>query len=54
MKKQKSKEPTITTTLRMPKSLWQRIQHQAIDEGKGIAELILFAVSEHLRKGETR
>jgi hypothetical protein len=51
MKKPKPKEPVITTTLRMPKSLWQQIQHQAIDEGKGIAELILDAVREHLKGG---
>jgi hypothetical protein len=54
MTKQKAKEPTKTTTLRMPVSLWKRIQHQAIEENKGIAELILFAVSEHLKKGESR
>jgi hypothetical protein len=54
VKKQKPKEPTKTTTLRIPVSLWKRIQHQAIEENKGIAELILFAVTEHLKKGESR
>jgi hypothetical protein len=50
-KKPDSKEPIVTTTLRMPKSLWQQVQHSAIDENKGIAELILDSVREHLKGG---
>ncbi len=53
MKKQKPKEPIVTTTLRMPRPLWKRIQHRAIDEQRGIAELILHAVTEYL-KGDPR
>jgi hypothetical protein len=51
MKKPKPKE-TVTTTLRMPRPLWLQIQHAAIDQGKGIAELILHAVGEYLKGGK--
>jgi len=54
MAKSKPKEEIVRTTLRMPRPLWERVQHRAIDENKGISELILQAVTEYLKRGESR
>lgn len=53
MGKGKPKE-IVRTTLRMPRPLWEKVQHRAIDEHKGISELILQAVTEYLKKGDSR
>jgi hypothetical protein len=53
-KKNKPKEEIVRTTLRMPKPLWEKVQHRCIDENRGIAELINQAVLEYVRKGESR
>jgi hypothetical protein len=50
----KPKEEIVRTTLRMPRPLWEKVQHRAIDEHKGIAELVLDAVVEYLKKGGSR
>ena len=44
------KEEIVKTTLRIPKPLWEKVQHRAIDENKGIAELITQAIVDYLKK----
>jgi hypothetical protein len=51
MANDKPKEEIVRTTIRMPRPLWEKLQHRAIDERKGIAELVLQACSDYLKKG---
>ncbi len=48
------KEPVARATLRLSQSLWDAVQHQAIDERIPAAELVARAVREYLKKGGTR
>jgi hypothetical protein len=48
--KPKPKE-TIATTVRVPRELWDKVQHRAVDEGIGTGELIIRLLGEYLKKG---
>jgi metal-responsive CopG/Arc/MetJ family transcriptional regulator len=43
-------EPLARVTTRLPESLWQAIQHLAIDQRIGLSELIARALREYLKK----
>jgi hypothetical protein len=52
MKKEKPKEEILKTTLRVPRPLWEKVRHRAIDEGIGAGELVLRALYEYVKKGD--
>ena len=45
------KEPVVRATLRLPQSLWDEVQHQAIDQHIPAAELVARALRQYLKKG---
>jgi len=47
----KPKERVARATMRLPESLWKRVQHRAIDEGIQLQELVRRALEQYL-KGE--
>jgi hypothetical protein len=46
-KKAKPKEEIIQSTLRLPRPLWERINHIAIDKRLSMAQAVVQAVSEY-------
>jgi Ribbon-helix-helix protein, copG family len=46
-----AKEPVARATLRLPQSLWDQVQHQAIDQHIPAAELVERALRAYLKKG---
>ena len=44
-------EPLARATLRLPQSLWDAVQHRAIDEHIAAAELVTRALREYMKKG---
>jgi predicted HicB family RNase H-like nuclease len=48
--KQKA-EPMARATMRLPQSLWDAVQHRAIDEHISLSELVAKALAEYLKKG---
>jgi len=47
----KEKEPLARATMRLPQSLWDAVQHRAIDEHITLSELVGKALTEYLKKG---
>jgi len=47
----KRPEPLARATMRLPQSLWDAVQHRAIDEHITLSELVAKALSEYLKKG---
>jgi metal-responsive CopG/Arc/MetJ family transcriptional regulator len=47
--KQKT-EPLARATVRLPQSLWDEVQHRAIDEHITLSELMAKALREYLAK----
>jgi hypothetical protein len=45
------KEPVARATLRLPQSLWDQVQHQAIDQHIAASELVERALRAYLKKG---
>lgn len=50
MAKPKS-EPLARATMRLPQSLWDDVQHRAIDKHISLSELVAKALREYLKKG---
>jgi len=46
-----TKEPVVRATLRLPQSLWETVQHRAIDQHVTATELVTRALREFLKKG---
>jgi hypothetical protein len=44
-------EASARATMRLPQSLWDDVQHQAIDEHITLSELVAKALREYLKKG---
>jgi hypothetical protein len=42
--------PLARVTTRLPRKLWDEVQHRAIDEHIPLAELIAKALTEYLKK----
>jgi len=58
MTKNKSKlkprsEPIVRATLRLPQSVWDAIQHRAIDEHTTTSQLVATAMSAYLKGGRS-
>lgn len=47
----KAKTEVIKTTIRVPKQLWQRVQHHAIDESVSAESIVVKALESYLKKG---
>jgi hypothetical protein len=45
------KEPVARATLRLPQSLWDTVQHKAIDLRITATDLVERALREYLKKG---
>ena len=48
--KQKA-EPLARVTMRLPQSLWDAVQHRAIDEHVSLSALVAKALTDYLKKG---
>lgn len=44
-------EALARATMRLPQSLWDAVQHRAIDEHISLSELTAKALAEYLKKG---
>ena len=44
-------EPIARVTMRLSRSLWDSVQHRAIDEHISLSELVVKALIEYLKKG---
>lgn len=51
MAKKKAAEPVARVTMRLPQSLWDAVQHRAIDEHIPLSELVEKALTEYLKGG---
>jgi hypothetical protein len=51
MATKKKTEPIARATMRLPQSLWDAVQHRAIDEHIPLSQLVAKALSEYLKKG---
>lgn len=51
MATKKKREPIARATMRLPQSLWDAVQHRAIDEHIPLSELVAKALMEYLKKG---
>jgi hypothetical protein len=51
MPSKKKTGPLARATMRLPQSLWDDVQHRAIDEHISLSELVTKALTEYLRKG---
>jgi hypothetical protein len=47
--KKKGKEPSARATMRLPQSLWDEVQHRAIDEHITLSELVARALTMYLK-----
>lgn len=41
----------IKTTIRVPKTLWDRVRIRAIEDGSSAEAIVVKALGEHLKKG---
>jgi predicted DNA binding CopG/RHH family protein len=41
----------VRTTLRVPRHLWTAARHQALEEGIPVQDLVIRALTAHLKKG---
>ena len=44
-------EAMARATMRLPQTLWDAVQHRAIDEHVSLSELVARALTEYLKKG---
>lgn len=51
MPTKKKDEPLARATMRLPQSLWDAVQHRAIDEHVTLSELVAKALAEYLKRG---
>ncbi len=51
--KEKIKEPLARATMRLPQSLWDAVQHRAIDEHITLSELVARALTQYLKGGKS-
>jgi hypothetical protein len=49
--KKKPSEPLARATMRLPQSLWDAVQHRAIDEHITLSELVARALTQYLKGG---
>ena len=49
--KKKPGEPLARVTMRLPQSLWDAVQHRAIDEHMKLSELVARALTRYLKGG---
>jgi predicted HicB family RNase H-like nuclease len=47
----KKTEPTARVTMRLPQSLWDAVQHRAIDEHVSLSQLVTKALTAYLMRG---
>jgi predicted DNA-binding protein len=45
--------PTIKSTFRLPKELYRRLKHRAIEENRSIAEVLIDAIELYLSRLRT-
>lgn len=50
--KKKVKEELARATMRLPQSLWDAVQHRAIDEHITLSELVARALTLYLKGGK--
>ncbi len=52
MKKTKAKpqEEIVQSTLRIPRALWKKINHIAVDKGLSMAQAVLEAIKEYCKR----
>jgi hypothetical protein len=51
VEKKKPSEPMARATMRLPQSLWDAVQHRAIDEHITLSELVERALRVYLKGG---
>ena len=51
--KKNVKEPLARATMRLPQSLWDAVQHRAIDEHINLSELVARALTLYLKGGKS-
>jgi len=51
--KRKANEPMARATMRLPQSLWDAVQHRAIDEHITLSELVGRALTIYLKGGRS-
>jgi hypothetical protein len=55
MKRQSGKrgaeEEIVKTTIRMPRGLWDKLRHRAVDENTDLQTLVARALAEYLKDG---
>lgn len=51
--KRKGTEPLARVTMRLPQSLWDAVQHRAIDEHIALSELVARALTVYLKGGRS-
>jgi hypothetical protein len=49
--KRKVTEPLARATMRLPQSLWDAVQHRAIDEHITLSDLVAKALAQYLKGG---
>ena len=49
--KKEQAEPVARATMRLPQSLWDAVQHRAVDEHISLTELVARALTQYLKKG---
>lgn len=49
--KKKLREPLARATMRLPQSLWDAVQHRAVDEHITLSELVARALTQYLKGG---
>jgi hypothetical protein len=49
--KKKVREPMARATMRLPQSLWDAVQHRAIDEHLSLSDLVARALTIYLKGG---
>jgi predicted transcriptional regulator len=54
-KKHRPKEEIVQSTMRLPRSLWERLNHIAIDKRLSQSQAVVQAIEEYCkREGESR
>ena len=48
---EKAGEKIVKTTLRVPQSLWTRTRIRALQDGIAVQDLVIQAITEHVKKG---
>ncbi len=50
MKKANPKEEIIQSTLRLPRPLWEQINHVAVDKRLSMAQAVIQAITEYCKR----